>query len=178
MIHAVAGADVVKPVARIDYALIGAAAMAVHGVSRATADVDFFTVDTKVLDKKLWNALESQGANLRLLKGNSDDPLAGNVRLSVGDEEIVDVVVGRHAWQREIIDSSERLSIGEVTVRVARPAGLVLLKLYAGGPKDAWDVRSLLESHERAKAIRMEVDGTVSRLPPECSSLWDRLRDS
>ena len=129
-----------KPVARIDYALIGAAAMAVHGVSRATADVDFFTVDTKVLDKKLWNALESQGANLRLLKGNSDDPLAGNVRLSVGDEEIVDVVVGRHAWQREIIDSSERLSIGEVTVRVARPAGLVLLKLYAGGPKDAWDV--------------------------------------
>ena len=70
--------------AGIDYALIGAAALAVHGVSRATADVDFLTVDTKVLDKELWNALESHGANLRLLKGDSDDPLAGSVRLSVG----------------------------------------------------------------------------------------------
>ena len=61
---------------------------------------------------------------------------------------------------------------------MARPSGLVLLKLYAGGPKDAWDVRSLLESHERAEAIRMEVDGMVSRLPPECSNLWGSLRAS
>lgn len=33
----------------VDHALIGAAAMAVHGVSSATAAVDLLTVDDKVL---------------------------------------------------------------------------------------------------------------------------------
>lgn len=59
---------------------------------------------------------------------------------------------------------------------MVRPAGLVLLKLYAGGSKDAWDVHWLLESHEQADAIRAEVDLMVPRLPPECLRLWDRVR--
>jgi hypothetical protein len=54
----------------IDHALIGAAAMAIHGVSRATADLDLFTVDGKVLQAELWKELESRGAKLRLLKGD------------------------------------------------------------------------------------------------------------
>ena len=86
----------------IDHTLIGAAAMAVHGVSRATADVDFFTVDDKVLQAKLWNELEGRGASLRLLKGDFEDPLAGSVRLTLARNRTVDVVVGRYAWQKTI----------------------------------------------------------------------------
>ena len=85
------------------------------------------------------------------------------------------VVVGRYSWQAEIIESAEPLPLDEITVKVARPAGLVLLKLYAGGPKDAWDVQSLLESHERADDIKAEVDNTVTRLPAECRDLWERI---
>ncbi|HXV59349.1 MAG TPA: hypothetical protein VEK15_01550 [Vicinamibacteria bacterium] len=169
--------DVVAVLERagIDHALIGAAAMALHGVSRATADIDLFTVDENSLQKTLWDELEQNGATLRLLKGDFDDPLAGSVRISVPGERTVDVVVGRYAWQADIIGSAEPMSLGEVTVKVARPAGLVLLKLYAGGPKDAWDVQSLLESHERADAIKSEVDRSVSRLPAECGRLWKRM---
>jgi hypothetical protein len=162
---------------RIDHALIGAAAMAVHGVSRATADIDLFTVDSEVLKAKLWNELEGRGVGLRLLKGDFEDPLAGSVRLTLAGDRTVDVVVGRYSWQKAIIESSERMSIGEVTVKVVRPAGLVLLKLFAGGPKDAWDVRSLMESHENAQSIMAEVDEAVSHLPRESRELWDRLRD-
>jgi predicted nucleotidyltransferase len=150
--------------------------MAVRGVSRATADIDLLTVDTKVLNEELWSELKARGASLRLLRGDIDDPLAGSVRFSVPEDRIV-VVVGRHDWQREIIESAEVLSIGDITLRVARPAGLVLLKLYAGGPKDGWDVRALLESHEAADAIKMEVDQLVSRLPSECATLWSPLRE-
>jgi predicted nucleotidyltransferase len=131
---------------RVDHALIGAAAMAAHGVSRATADVDLLTVEERVLQPKLWRELETRGAAVRALKGDFEDPLAGSVRLSLEGDRIVDVVVGRYGWQKEIIESAEMTSIGEVTVKVARPAGLVLLKLYASGPKDAWDIRSLMES--------------------------------
>ena len=161
---------------RIPHALIGAAAMALHGVSRATADIDFLTVDSRALGTELWRGIEGSGVGVRLLKGDADDPLAGSVRFTRTDERIVDVVVGRHAWQQEIVDAAETVSIGEASVRLAQPAGLVLLKLYAGGPKDAWDVHWLLESHEQADAIRSEVESMLPRLPAECRRLWDRIR--
>lgn len=170
-------ADVVAVLERagIAHALIGAAAMALHGVSRATADIDLFTVDESSLQSALWDELERDGATLRLLKGDSDDPLAGTVRLSVPGDRTVDVVVGRYAWQADIIESAEPMSLDELALKVARPAGLVLLKLYAGGPKDAWDVQSLLESHERANDIKSEVNRSVARLPGECRELWKRI---
>jgi hypothetical protein len=64
-----------------------------------------------------------------LLKGDFEDPLAGSVRLTLAGDRAVDVVVGRYAWQKSIVDSSERTAIGEFTIKVARPAGLVLLKI-------------------------------------------------
>ncbi len=77
--------DVVAVLERADvaHALIGAAAMAVHGVSRATADVDLFTIDEKSLQRELWAELEQNGARLRLLKGDFDDHRA-NSRLDEG----------------------------------------------------------------------------------------------
>lgn len=162
----------------IPHALIGAAAMALHGVSRATADVDLFTVDEKTLHTELWTEIEQEGATLRLLKGDFEDPLAGSVRLSRTGDRTVDVVVGRYVWQADIIQSAEPMTLREVTVKVARPAGLVLLKLYAGGPKDAWDIQSLLESHEHSNDIKAEVDASVASLPSECHDLWKRLQDS
>ena len=161
----------------IDHALIGATAMAIHGVSRATADVDLLTVDARVLEAALWESLEAEGVKLRILKGDFDDPLAGSVRLTEEDARIVDVVVGRYKWQKEVLDAAETRSLGEVEIPVARPAGLVLLKLHAGGPKDAWDISSLAETHEDWASIKSEVEESVSRLSAESRRLWKRLRD-
>lgn len=160
---------------RVPHALIGAAAMAVRGVSRSTADVDLLSVDAGILRREVWAAFEVRGALRRVLKGDSDDPLAGSVRLGEGNE-IVDVVVGRDAWQREIIEAAEPLSLGDLLVPVARPAGLVLLKLYAGGPKDAWDIHALLEVSDDAVAVQAEVERIVPRLPVDARRLWARLR--
>lgn len=160
---------------RIPHALIGAAALAIHGVSRSTADVDLLTVDARVLGLEDWGELESGGCELRVLTGGADDPLAGSVRLTRADE-IVDVVVGRFSWQREIVDAAEPMSVGQLSVPVARPAGLVLLKLHAGGPKDAWDIRALFEVSSDVATLETEVDGVVSRLPSDARQLWSRLR--
>ena len=161
---------------RIDHALIGAGAMALHGVSRATVDVDLLTVDTRTLQVALWSGFEARDVSVRVLKGDSDDPLAGSVRLVAGGSDIVDVVVGRYKWQAEILASSPVLSVGEIEIPVAHPAGLVLLKLHAGGPKDAWDITSLAETHEQWATIVDDVDRLVDRLPLESQRLWKRLR--
>ncbi len=161
----------------IDHTLIGAAALAIHGVSRSTADIDLFTLDDRVLQEQLWSDLRGRGVDVRSLRGDYEDPLAGSVRLAMAGERTVDVVVGRYEWQKKIVESSEITSIGEVTVKVAGPAGLVLLKLYAGGPKDAWDIRSLLESHQSAASIEADVNAEVLRLPADSQNLWKRIRE-
>jgi predicted nucleotidyltransferase len=160
---------------RVRYALIGAAALAIHGVSRATADVDLLTLDTRVLDESLWATFTDRGVGIRLLKGELDDPLAGTVRVSAA-ADIVDIVVGRFDWQREIVESARRLSVGELSLPVAAPTGLILLKLHAGGPKDAWDVRGLLDAVEDAAEVASEVERALARLPQDARRLWSRLR--
>ena len=60
----------------VGFALIGALAMAVLGVSRSTADIDFLSVEEGLLKRELWTDFEERGATLRLLKGDFDDPLA------------------------------------------------------------------------------------------------------
>ena len=157
------------------YALIGAAAMAVHGVSRSTADVDFLTVDASVLRSGLWTAFEARGTTVRVFRGDPDDPLAGTVRLTEG-AQAVDVVIGRHAWQREILEAAVKSSVAGVDVPVARAAGLILLKLHAGGPKDAWDIRSLLEASRNETALRSEVEEALPAVGAEANRLWVRLQ--
>lgn len=159
----------------IQYALIGAAALAVHGVSRSTADVDLFTVDARALGTELWVGYQQRGIELRLLKGDREDPLAGSVRL-VDGTQVVDVVVGRYAWESEQVTVAVRRSIGELELPVLQPAGLVLLKLHAGGPKDAWDVQALLEIAEDRSTLIAEVERTLPRLPADARRLWSRIR--
>lgn len=48
----------------IPHALVGAAALALHGHTRATADADVLVVSWRVLDRALWTGIEGQGATL------------------------------------------------------------------------------------------------------------------
>jgi len=149
--------------------------MAVHGVSRATADVGLLTLDVAVLGDQAWRELADRGVVLRIARGDADDPLAGCVRL-VADDEVVDVVVGRSAWQRELLETAERLSVGPVSLPVVGPTGLILLKLEAGGPKDAWDVTALLEVVDDRQQVESAVEKAVVGLPERARRLWARLR--
>jgi predicted nucleotidyltransferase len=169
--------DVVQTLesAGIRHALIGAAALAIRGVSRSTADIDLLTIDPKALDEGLWAEFAHRGAGLRLLEGDFDDPLAGSVRLTEG-KEVVDVVVGRFNWQREIIEAAESMSVGALSLPVVQPAGLVLLKLHAGGPKDAWDIRSLLDAVDEPARVTSEVERALPLLPSDARRLWSRIQ--
>lgn len=51
-------------------------------------------------------------------------------------------------------------------------ADLVLLKLYAGGPQDAWDVDQLLDA---VPTIETDVTAALPALPTSCARLWRRI---
>ena len=88
--------------AGIPFALIGAGALAVHGVIRSTFDHDLLTTSPRVLDVTFWRCLPL-GAAVDARRGDLDDPLAGVVRFTAAGDRDVDLVVGRSGWLDQVI---------------------------------------------------------------------------
>jgi predicted nucleotidyltransferase len=161
----------------IPFAVVGAAAMAVHGVSRATRDVDVLVLDPACLAEATWSSLQQCGVAVTIRRGDTDDPLAGVVRLVVAGESPVDVIVGKSSWQARALGRALPRVIDGVATPVASLADLLLLKLYAGGPQDAWDVAQLLEAGDRP-ALVAEVEASLAALPEASRRLWSRVVQS
>jgi len=159
----------------VAHALVGAGALAVHGVSRSTFDLDLLAVDAAVLDPAFWSPLATRGARADVRAGEGDDPLRGVVRLSQSGMRPVDLVVGRSAWQAEALARAVATPVGAASIPVVTRADLALLKLFAGGPQDAWDLEQLLAAGERSD-LAAEVEARLARLPPEAAALWERVR--
>jgi len=157
---------------QIASALIGAAALAAHGVSRSTLDQDLLVTDVRVLAVSFWQALAAE-AVIDARRGDAEDPLAGVVRITRAGERDVDIVVGRHHWQHEILSRAHRL--GAEPMYVVDKADLILLKLYAGGTQDRWDIEQLLALDSSEAAVAM-VDDRIAALPAHSRELWVSLR--
>jgi hypothetical protein len=157
---------------RVEFCVIGAAAMAVHGVVRATADLDLFTVDTRPLREEFWTSSVSD-VELEIRRADVDDPLGGVVRVGKRTGECIDLVVGRPSWHRDVLANAQSTRILDLDIPVATVRDLVALKLYAGGPQDAWDIHQLLDVDPD---VTDAMDGFVDRLPTDARELWAKLR--
>ncbi len=159
----------------VRHALIGAGALAVHGIARSTFDLDLLTTQTVALDAATWTTLAADTrVQVSVRRGDADDPLAGVVRIAREGERPVDVVVGRASWQTDAIDRAQPVVVAGVRLPVVVPADLILLKLYAGGSQDRWDIDQLLSGDAR-QALVDEVDKRLDRLPADCRSAWTKI---
>ena len=156
--------------AGIRHALIGALALSAYGVNRASVDLDLFVADASCLRPDLWADLQNRGVAVQVRKGDLTDPLAGVVRFQSPGETPIDVVVGKLTWQTSILERAEPIG----GILVVRAADLILLKLYAGGLQDAWDVQQLLARPFREDLVR-EVESRLSDLPARCQDLWRKI---
>lgn len=152
-------------------ALIGAGAMAAHGIARSTMDLDLLIVDTMAFESAAWEKLRRSGMILDIRRGDVEDPLAGVVRVQREGESPVDVVVGRAAWQRRAIERATCVELDGARIPIVLPVDLVLLKLYAGSPKDLWDIQGLL-ALPGGPRLRDQVEAALVDLPLECRGKW------
>lgn len=159
---------------QVPHSLIGAAALAIYGVVRSTSDHDLFVTDANCLDRRIWEGLASEGVHVDVNRGDFQDPLAGVVQLKVPGEISVDVVVGKFTWQRKMLERTRRAFFDGAELPVIGPADLILLKLYAGGLQDAWDIQQLLEGPDR-EALIEEVESRLPDLSKEAHVLWRRI---
>ena len=156
------------------YALIGAHAMAARGYPRSTVDVDFLTIDQRVLDPAIWTEIIRDGGTVEARRGDHDDPLAGVVHILLADGSDVDVVVGRWLWEAAVIDRAERMRIAGIDIPVARTSDLIILKIAAGGYLDQRDAAALLATGNRAELVR-EVEAHLDEVRPDIRPAWREL---
>jgi len=161
--------------AGVRYALAGAGALAVHGIARSTFDLDLFTTDTAALDPATWASFASDArVQLDIRRGDADDPLAGVVRLETAGQRDVDVVIGRWPWQTDVVDRARLVATAGIQLPVVGPSDLILLKLYAGGSQDCWDIEQLLAGDSKRTLVE-DVEARLDRLPGECRRTWARI---
>jgi hypothetical protein len=157
---------------QVGHALVGAAALAARGVARSTYDIDLLTTDRRVLDRPFWRELEEAGVGLEIRHADADDPLGGVVRLESPGQRPVDVIVGKLAWQSRAVARAEPLMNGPSVVTAV---DLVLLKLYAGGAQDLWDIRELL-SVQASEKLQNAIGEEMVEQPQRMRDLWAEAR--
>ena len=162
--------------AKIDFVVIGATAMAVYGVSRSTYDVDLMTIDTQALNAATWAVLESEGIEVDLRYGDVQDPLRGVVRFEAREQRPVDLIVGHGGWQTRIFDHAGRAVFEGVELPVVGQVDLILLKIYAGGPQDLWDIRQLLDGDQSNELQRL-VSAALENHPADLRKTWSKVVD-
>jgi hypothetical protein len=133
---------------RVAYALIGSMAMAVHGLVRATRDIDFFVAPDPDNVERLKRALRSVFDDPSLDEIDSED-LAGAypvIQYGPPDGDFVIDLIARlgDAYGFEDVEA-EYVQIGGLRVRVATPRALYAMKRDTVRPQDRADAVNLRE---------------------------------
>lgn len=151
--------QLLRPLAGIDYALIGGHAVTIHGHPRTTEDVDILARASDV--ERISSALG----------GIHPRPLAiGGLSIRVRGVP-VDLVAPRQPWVDAAIDAAKRTRYGKV---ISKPY-LVLTKLWAGrGEQDDTDILYVLRTMN-SREIAQSRTLILHYLPNEAEDLESML---
>ncbi|HUF47573.1 MAG TPA: nucleotidyl transferase AbiEii/AbiGii toxin family protein [Vicinamibacterales bacterium] len=133
---------------RVEYVLVGGVAVNVHGIVRATEDIDFFVRPTPDNVERIRTALRSLWNDPHIDEITADDLAGAYPTIRYGPPEgsiIIDLLAGLGtAWRFDDLQSEER-DFGDVSVRVATPETLVKMKHATVRPQDHSDAALLRE---------------------------------
>lgn len=151
-----------------DYALIGGLAVSSWVIPRATKDIDFLIELSKELTMKnigeLIDRIKMEFPQTELLR----DSLIGMYVIRIEDgETLIDLIIGSKKWHMEILKDSARIdsSLFGARINIARPEGLIVMKLKAGGHQDLVDAKNLLglEIIDREKLFHLAKSARVDK---------------
>lgn len=161
LIEALAALDGALVALELDYALIGGLAVIVHGVPRATVDVDVTLDGSRADPRRLGEALSTHG-----IEGRIDDAIGFAERNSVlllrhvPTGTPIDVSFGFLPFELEAIANARVEEVGPVRARVARVEDLIVQKAVAWRERDRTDIERLVALHDDAIDWK-RVDATV-----------------
>ena len=136
--------DVVEVLRRekVDYAVIGAFALVVLGVIRATTDIDALLFTTPGRLANLEKLFKRVGFGTELHTAETDDPVSGMLVLSDDFRNRVQLLGGLRNMDPEILSRTLEIKFRGETLRVVGREDFIAMKCFAGSPQDLLDARS------------------------------------
>ena len=140
--------DVVEVLRRekVDYAVIGAFALAVLGVIRATTDIDALLFTTPGRLAKLEKLFKRAGFGTELRTAEADDPVSGILVLRDDFRNHVELLGGLRNMDPEILSRTLKIKFRDETLRVVGREDFIAMKCFAGSPQDLLDARSAYQA--------------------------------
>jgi predicted nucleotidyltransferase len=140
--------DVVEILRReqVDYAVIGAFALAVHGVVRATTDVDALLFAKPGQLAQLEKLFQQHGFETQLRTAEADDPVTGMLVLRDEFGNHVELLGGLRNMDPQLFSRTLEIDFRGEKLRIAGLEDFIAMKCYAGGPQDLFDARSAYQA--------------------------------
>jgi hypothetical protein len=140
--------DVVEILRRekVDYAVIGAFALAVLGVVRATLDVDALLFIKPGRLAKLERPFERAGFDTELRTSEADDPVSGMLVLDDDFGNRVELLAGLRNMDPEIFSRTLEVKFRNEALRIVGREDFIAMKCFAGSPQDLLDARSAYQA--------------------------------
>lgn len=131
---------------KVDYAVIGAFALTVLGVVRATTDVDALLFTKPGRLAKLEKSFERAGFDTELRTAEADDPISGMLVLSDDFGNRVELLGGLRNMDPGIFSRTEEITFRDETLRVVGREDFIAMKCFASSPQDLLDARSAYQA--------------------------------
>jgi len=134
----------------IPYAVIGAMALAFHGVIRASMDVDALIFLGNRPLEGLASEFRNAGFTVGVRWGDAQDPIPALMQLSDSFENRVDLLTGLRGLDAGTVSRTVSCAYEETPLHIVGLEDLIAMKLFAGSFRDIEDIRQLLSvSKER-----------------------------
>jgi hypothetical protein len=131
---------------RLPYAVVGAMAVSVHGMVRASNDADaVVALPIHRLDE-VEQRFRAGGFQTVLRRGDPEDPIAAVLELGDAFGNKVDLLVGLRGLPQSAFARAVEVPFQDVQVRVIGREDLIAMKLFAGSPQDVADAQFVLTS--------------------------------
>lgn len=159
---------------QIPYVVMGGLAIRVFGIPRPTYDVDLMIELQRDRLPVLFEALEEEGLDVpEIFRGGWVDEVAGmpivKFKLYIEERGIdADIFLAESRFQREMMRRRQSDELWGMTVSLATPEDLILLKLLANRHRDLGDIADL-------RMVQGDLDEQYMRLWAGELGIADRL---
>jgi hypothetical protein len=135
---------------KIEYAVVGGIAAAVHGAIRATTDADVLLAVAPSRLTALEKRIKAAGLGTEIRRGDPDDPIVAMLVVSDRYENRVELLAGIRGMDPKAFTRRQRVPFQGATLEVIGREDFIAMKCFAGGPLDLADARHVLKSPDVA----------------------------
>jgi predicted nucleotidyltransferase len=162
---------------KVDYAVIGAMAASIHGVVRASLDVDAVLLLTVQQAAGLEKKLQQAGLATDLRRGDPEDPIPALLRLSDVYRNRVDLLIGLRGLEAEAFARALSVPFKNFSLRIIGREDFIAMKVFAGSPQDLADARAALAAANQSIDLSL-VRRLAKRYGRDASAALEKLLSS